>query len=117
MIYEDASLYAKKCGISLEQAKVRCDYYLKVHEKIEKVKICPECKQHSLEVENDGCEYSSVSWIQCMECDFTDDINKEKYEILENDFDEVLMIACTDIETGIEDWNEFVEKSNQDLTK
>ncbi|KXI67257.1 hypothetical protein [Bacillus pacificus] len=119
MIYKDVELYAKECRITLEQAKVRCSHYLDVHEKIEEIKKCPICEQHSLEVENDGCEYSSVSWIQCMECDFTDDIHKEQYELLQNacDFDEVLAIACTEMETGIKDWNEFVEQSNQSLTK
>ncbi|MGS2750064.1 hypothetical protein ACVAMH_24730 [Bacillus zanthoxyli] len=121
MIYKDMDLYAKECGITLEQAKVRCDYYLNIQDEIEKVRICPECKQHSLEIENDGCEYVSSSWIQCEneDCGFTDDDKKEQYELLQNgcDFDEVLAIACTDMETGIKDWNEFVEQSNQNLTK
>lgn len=31
MIYEDVALYKKECRITIEQSKIRCDHYLKVH--------------------------------------------------------------------------------------
>ncbi|HIE6656578.1 TPA: hypothetical protein ACXOQZ_004300 [Bacillus anthracis] len=119
MIYEDVALYSKKCGITLEQAKVRCDHFLRLNEEGKEARVCPECQQHSLMIENSDSEYSSESWVQCEECDFTDDIDKKEYEALLSwyDFDDVLAIACTEMETGIKDWDKYVEQSNQDLTK
>ncbi|MFV1457543.1 hypothetical protein [Bacillus mycoides] len=121
MIYEDVNLYAKECRISLEQAKIRCEHFLGLQRETEKAKVCPMCKQHSLEIESDGCEFQSQSWIMCDsdDCEFTDDEQKEKYIPLQiwYGFDEVLAIACSDMKHGIRDWEAFVEKSTQELTK
>ncbi|KXY16187.1 hypothetical protein [Bacillus cereus] len=118
-IYSDVTKYAKECGITSAQAKLRCDHFLKLNDEAEKARVCPECKQQSLIIEHSDCEYSSTSWVQCEECDFTDDVDKEQYIALQHwyDFDDVLAIACTEMETGIKDWNAFVEQSNKDLTK
>jgi hypothetical protein len=42
MIYTNPEEYAKVCKCSLEIAKKRCEYYIKLHEKAEKV-TCPSC--------------------------------------------------------------------------
>ena len=86
-IYENEKEYAEKTFMTLEQAKLRCEFYKKLNQEINDARKCPKCHQDTLEIESgeegqseyvyceseiikideDGEEYSD-------ECDFTSDV-------------------------------------------
>lgn len=138
-IYESAEKYAEELNMSVEQAKIRLDYFLKVKEDMRATRKCPKCGQHTLAVEGGEWESGVSDWVYCgndkietrdengdnyfEECDFTDAVKKEYLFAFEIDFDAVLMMSCSlDINNRQEvlnvigmPWKEFVEKDTKNL--
>lgn len=140
-IYESPEKYAEHLNMSLEQAKIRLEYFLKVKEEMKKTQRCPKCEQHTLAIEGGEWESGVSDWIYCEndkielideegykyfeECDFTDDVKKEYLFAFEADFDVVLMMSCTVDITNDEEvlkviglsWKDFVRKDTEELLK
>lgn len=119
-IYENPTEYSKLCKCDIEVANKRCQYYLHLHELMEKV-TCPNCNaEHSkLIFDDDGGDYPIETFISCTECLDTFDFEDERMKDLVNfecDFDEILYIAISGIKNyGIENWNKFVNESTEKL--
>jgi hypothetical protein len=137
---DNAKEYAEKTYITLEQAKIRCQYFIKLKAKIYEAKKCPKCGEHTLEIESGSYEEGYSSYVYCEndkiptvdedgdeymeECDFTSDVTKE-FEPISHwfDFDVVLMFSINIESDGIKaveeqigcSWSEFVEKDTNDL--
>lgn len=142
-IYQSVEVYAKKTNTTEEQAKIRCDYFLALQKTAEKKKVCPVCKQSTLEYEsgcyeggygdyvycdNDKVPYSEDGEEGFTDCEFSTENIDEFIEITAHfDFDVVLMMAGdiaqskkddTEIELSLgSSWHDFVEKDNQDILK
>ena len=113
-IYHNPKKYAKKCDISLSDAKKICRKYKKL-EKVKRNITCPVCnKKYSL--------IASLSEVECIKCDSIFDIEEIKnVELLTYgaDFDPVLYFsnyrdknegridACGSVED--KDWERFVK--------
>lgn len=127
-IYENHEEYAKKTGMSLKSAMLRCEHFKKINEIIQAAKKCPSCKKHTLEYEGGSYEEGTKDFIYCdnteEDCEFTAAPN-ETTKWLQNgcDFDDVLYLAidmktvgqnAMEIRLGC-DWQTFLNKKNQSL--
>lgn len=139
-IYNNPKQYAETTFMTLEQAKVRCNYYNKLEKLIYEAKKCPKCGEHTLEIESGCYEEGYSDYVYCGndniktvdgdgedffdECDFTSDVRKE-FEPISHwyDFDVVLAFSIDIKKDGLLvteknigcSWNEFVEKENKEL--
>lgn len=140
-VYDSAEKYAEHLNMTLEQAKVRLEYFSKVKEEMKATRKCPKCGEYSLAVEGGEWECGVPDWVYCAndkiekideegdkyfdECDFTDDVESKYLFAFEHDFDAVLMMSCgLDINNEQEvlnaigcSWNEFVEKDTNDFVQ
>lgn len=140
-IYDSVEKYSKKLNMSVEQAKVRLDYFSKVKVEIEESRKCPKCGQYTLVFEGGEWECGISDYIYCEndkiekvdeegdlfydECDFNDDVKSEYLFAFNNDFDVVLMMSCgLDINDNQDvlnavglSWDEFVKKDTENLSK
>lgn len=127
-IHEDVKEYAKKTMMTMEQAKIRCDYYKKqrsdFEKEVEKARICPDCKKAKLVFESgsyeDGLFYTEAE-CQNPSCGFESD--DYPYPEEGDLFDVVLLfagqaeregLAETERQIGLS-WSEFIKKDTEDL--
>lgn len=119
-IYDNPVEYSKLCKCNIEIANKRCQYFLHLHELMEKV-TCPNCnaEYHKLTFDDEGGDYPTETFISCTECWETFDNEDERLKDwvhFECSFDEVLHIAISGIKHyGIENWDEFINKSTEEL--
>lgn len=138
-IYDSVETYSKQLNMSLEQAKIRVEYFLKMRDEMEKSRKCPKCGQLTLDVESGEWESGISDWIYCgndeietvnddgdkfyEECEFTDDVKNEYLFAFDHDFDVVLMMYSSVNITNEKEvlnfiglsWNEFVENDTKDI--
>lgn len=128
-IYNDVEKYAKTTMMTVEDAKMRCEYYLTLQkEKAEAMAqniICPQCKQSTLELEYDQYEEGNEEYVeaQCKneECEYY--CEDHPHAELIDSFDVVLMYAGQVEQEGLvqieeqlgSTWAEFVAHDNADL--
>lgn len=139
-LYNDPKEYAAQTLMSLEQATIRCNHFKKLKDQIFKAKKCPQCGQHTLEIEGGSYEEGYNSFVYCendavnvtdedgeiyqTDCDFTSNVKKE-YEPISHyyDFDDVLAFSIHIKKDGLASvessmgcsWSEFVKKANEKL--
>ena len=122
MIYTNVEEYAKTCKCSIEIAQKRCDYYLGLFQKAEKV-VCPSCKSNndSLAFDDDGSDFPSETFVSCTTCWEAYDLDDHRIKDWvdwKSDFDEVLAIANSEEnpeEFVGQAWEQFVEESTSKL--
>lgn len=107
--------YKKMVGCTREQASIAVEYKQLERINIQKASICPICKQHSLGLESSGDDYTCSSWIECSNCDFTDET--DIYEALQHwyDFDEILALCNNPKEYGYskKTWKESIKETTK----
>jgi hypothetical protein len=64
-LYKNPKQYAKEMGITERLAILFCGYQLRLAERIEKAKFCPQCGKASLEFELGCYEEQSVDQVYC----------------------------------------------------
>ena len=140
-IYDSVEGYAKELNMSIEQAKIRVEYFTRVKVEMNETRKCPKCHQYTLAVEGGEWEAGVSDWIYCDNdeiekttedghkyfdgCDFTDDVENKYLFAFEHDFDAVLMMSCgLDIHNEQEvlnaigcSWQEFVERDTNDFVQ
>lgn len=138
-IYESIEEYAVYTHMSLEQAKIRCEHFLEIKQRIHESRKCPKCQQHTLDVERCDWELNIQPYIYCEndkieakdedgksyfdECDFTDDVKLEYLFATEADFDVILCLAYDIKKQGVQSvenmigqtWKEFLDKEHEKL--
>lgn len=120
-LYENPEEYSKTCKCDIETAKIRCEYFMRLYQKMEKV-TCPGCKaeHHKLCFDDDGGDYPTETFVSCTECwDTYSTDDKRIYDWIQYQvqYDEVLAISLGDEDYGIENWKEFVQTSTSELEK
>ena len=131
-LYKNPKQYAKEMGIPERLAILFCGYQLKLAERIEKAKFCPQCGKSSLEFELGSYEEQSVDQVYCendmvpfvnedgepdyKECEFhTSNINEDLALLqIGADFDPVW--ALRDSWLGDQqDWLDYAKQSILDI--
>lgn len=137
-IYLNPKRYAEVTHTTLEQAKIRCDYFRTFLEKTEVAKICPKCKASTLEFECGSYEEGYGDYIRCEndqietkdeegdvyyeECNFTSDVTEEFIPLTSwYGFDVILMFAYDIEQKGMKEfekelgcsWTEFVDNTTK----
>lgn len=129
-IYEDVKRYAEVTMMTEEQAKIRCDYYLKLKkemdEKMAIAIICPVCKQPTLSFEPGSYEEGYGDYVECDgegDCEYSSE--EHAFPHHNDDFDIVLAFACSVEHEGLAEvektiglpWSEFIAKEVDELGK
>lgn len=123
-LYQNPEEYAKKTNITVEQAEKRCTYYTKSLELFNTKKLCPKCKQRTLEYHSNSLEGCADTIIcKYLECDFICKYTNEFAPLLfEYDLDIILLLSKEIKEIGVDEveqrlgykWYDFVEKINNE---